>query len=71
MLGIDENEAFLDSAFVDAFLDVRGNVDKCPPSRHVEPQFFSIALHSGFPFPMPIHGPTFGLRPSASSRHRL
>jgi hypothetical protein len=62
---VDENEAFRNATFVDAFLDIGCYVDKCSPGRHVEPQFFSIALHSGFPFPITSHDPATGLRSSA------
>lgn len=37
MLGIDEHEPFGNSAFVDALLDVRGDIDKGASGGDVEP----------------------------------
>jgi hypothetical protein len=45
MLGIDEHEGILDSALVDALLNVTGNIDERPASGHFEPEFFAVALH--------------------------
>jgi hypothetical protein len=35
--GIDQRPDFLYAAFVNAGLDVAGNVDECPPLRYLKP----------------------------------
>ena len=45
MLGIYEYETFRDPAFIDALLDIRGDIDEGPSGGDVEPQFFAVAFH--------------------------
>jgi hypothetical protein len=44
MLGIDEDKTFATAAFIDAFLDIGGDVDEGPERGRVEPEFLAIAL---------------------------
>ena len=44
MHGVDEREAILEAALVDAPLHVECDVDECPSSGHLEPEFFSLAF---------------------------
>ena len=45
MSGINEHEAIFDPAFVDALLNIGGDVDEGASGGHVEPEFFSITFH--------------------------
>jgi hypothetical protein len=42
---IDENEAFLDSAFSQAGLDLGSDIHKSAPGGTVKPEFFSVGFH--------------------------
>jgi hypothetical protein len=48
--GIDQYQPLLDPAFVNALLDLAGDIDKRSPGGHFEPQFFAIAFHFWIPF---------------------
>ena len=45
MPGIDQHEAILNPAFIDAMLDIGCDVDEGTPGGDLEPQFFSVASH--------------------------
>src|SRR3972149_712401 len=47
MHGIDQAEAFLDTAFAQALLDLGGYVDQFPALRKFEPQLLAIGFHAG------------------------
>jgi hypothetical protein len=49
--GIYQDQPLPDLALFQAFFHLGCNVDKGPPSRNVEPEFFSIALHFLLLFP--------------------
>jgi hypothetical protein len=43
--GIDQDEAFLDAALPQTFVDFRGNIDQGPSGWDLEEQLFTIAFH--------------------------
>lgn len=45
MPGIHEHEAILDTALVDALLDIGGDVDEGASGGDLEPEFFAVAFH--------------------------
>jgi hypothetical protein len=45
MHGVDQHEAFLDAAFLQAFIHLRGDVDEGSAARHLKPELFAIAFH--------------------------
>jgi hypothetical protein len=45
-MGVDEREAFSNAALLQGGLDLRGNVEKRPAPRRLEPKFLAIRLHS-------------------------
>jgi hypothetical protein len=47
---VAEQKPLADSAFPQACLDLRRDVDECPPSRNVEPKLLTEALHLPPPF---------------------
>jgi hypothetical protein len=46
MFGIDENQSLADPAFAQAFLHIRGYVDKGSAGGDVKPEFLAVAFHN-------------------------
>ena len=45
LLGIDEAESLLYPARLEAFLNLRGNIDETPAGRQIKPEFFTAGFH--------------------------
>ena len=43
--GIDQHETFYNSAFIDALLDVAGDVDEGPAGGDFEPALLAVTFH--------------------------
>jgi hypothetical protein len=48
MLGIDQHQALLDTAFLQSAVDLAGDVDEGAPGGHLEPQLLAVAFHLKF-----------------------
>jgi len=44
--GVDKHKPFPDSALVQTFFDLAGDIDKGPAGRHLKPEFLAIAFHA-------------------------
>jgi hypothetical protein len=42
--GVHQHQSFPDAALFETFLDVRGDVNKFAPVRHIEPEFFTVTF---------------------------
>ena len=71
---IDKRKPLPDLAFLKALFNLRGNIDKCPSLRDIEPKLFPMAIHISFANLQSYafkRGSSFSFRPSFISSQVL